>query len=160
MEVLFLLEFILDCMTRYKYQKLIFMIEMQVSIEHESHSKHEIARNKVEEAVLANPSVVSNLESDILVRDSNIVPADSLACNNEECHLDDSCKCDDFQNKAKPEYGRSITNQVCHCNGESSFSVEGLSDHICYSGAIPFSGNISIRSDSSTASMHSFAFPM
>ncbi|KAJ9554142.1 hypothetical protein OSB04_018187 [Centaurea solstitialis] len=45
--------------------------------------------------------------------------------------------------------------------GESSFSVAGpVSGRITYSGPIPFSGSISIRSDSSTTSTRSFAFPV
>lgn len=45
--------------------------------------------------------------------------------------------------------------------GESSFSVAGtVSGRITYSGPIVFSGSISIRSDSSTTSTRSFAFPI
>lgn len=45
--------------------------------------------------------------------------------------------------------------------GESSFSVAGpVSGLITYSGPIAFSGSISLRSDSSTTSTRSFAFPM
>lgn len=45
--------------------------------------------------------------------------------------------------------------------GESSFSVAGpVSGLITYSGPIAFSGSISLRSDSSTTSTRSFAFPI
>lgn len=45
--------------------------------------------------------------------------------------------------------------------GESSFSMAGpVSGIISHSGAIPYSGSISIRSDSSTTSARSFAFPI
>lgn len=45
--------------------------------------------------------------------------------------------------------------------GESSFSAAGpLSGRINYSGPIPYSGSISLRSDSSTTSTRSFAFPV
>lgn len=45
--------------------------------------------------------------------------------------------------------------------GETSFSAVGpLSDPISYSGQIPFSGSVSYRSDSSTTSTRSFAFPV
>ncbi|KAK4260959.1 hypothetical protein QN277_004016 [Acacia crassicarpa] len=132
----------------------------EVCSEPELHSKHEESKNKVEEAVSANP-LANEQNSDILVKDSNFVPADSVACcSKEECHQEGSCKFNDFQNTAEPEDGRSVTSQVSHCNGESSFSAVGVSSHICYSGAVPFSGNISLRSDSSTTSMRSFAFPI
>lgn len=45
--------------------------------------------------------------------------------------------------------------------GESSFSAAGpVSGLISYSGPIAHSGNISLRSDSSTTSTRSFAFPV
>lgn len=45
--------------------------------------------------------------------------------------------------------------------GDSSFSVAGpVSGLITYSGQIAFSGSVSIRSDSSTTSTRSFAFPI
>lgn len=45
--------------------------------------------------------------------------------------------------------------------GESSFSAAGpMSDRINYSGPVPYSGSISLRSDSSTTSTRSFAFPV
>lgn len=132
----------------------------EVCSEPESHSKHEESKNRAGEAVLANPAV-NELDNDILVRDSYFVPSDFVAsCSKKERHQDGSCKCDDFLNTAKPEDGRSITSQVYHCNGESSFSAVGVSSHICYSGPVPFSGSISLRSDSSTTSARSFAFPI
>ncbi|KHG21027.1 Formate--tetrahydrofolate ligase [Gossypium arboreum] len=46
-------------------------------------------------------------------------------------------------------------------NGESSFSAAGpLTGLISYSGPITYSGNLSLRSDSSTTSTRSFAFPI
>lgn len=46
-------------------------------------------------------------------------------------------------------------------NGESSFSSAGpITGLISYSGPIAYSGNLSLRSDSSTTSTRSFAFPM
>ncbi|KAK8260065.1 hypothetical protein V6Z12_D13G097500 [Gossypium hirsutum] len=46
-------------------------------------------------------------------------------------------------------------------NGESSFSAAGpLTGLISYSGPIAYSGNLSLRSDSSTTSTRSFAFPI
>uniref|UniRef100_A0A6N2MT17 Uncharacterized protein n=1 Tax=Salix viminalis TaxID=40686 RepID=A0A6N2MT17_SALVM len=46
-----------------------------------------------------------------------------------------------------------------YTDGESSFSATGyLSGLVSYSGPIPYSGSISLRSDSSTTSTRSFAF--
>lgn len=47
--------------------------------------------------------------------------------------------------------------------GETSFSAAdavSISGHITYSGPIAFSGSLSVRSDASTTSGRSFAFPM
>ena len=55
----------------------------------------------------------------------------------------------------------SVASQVQRGGGESSFSTAGpVSGLITYSGSIAFSGSISLRSDSSTTSTRSFAFPM
>nr|XP_043610747.1 uncharacterized protein LOC122582421 [Erigeron canadensis] len=55
----------------------------------------------------------------------------------------------------------ALVNLVHHGQGESSFSVAGpVSGLITYSGPIAHSGNISHRSDSSTTSTRSFAFPI
>lgn len=54
-----------------------------------------------------------------------------------------------------------INKQIKRGEGESSFFVAGpLSDVVPHSGHIPFSGSISFRSDSSTTSTRSFAFPV
>ncbi|KAF9674212.1 hypothetical protein SADUNF_Sadunf10G0104100 [Salix dunnii] len=48
-----------------------------------------------------------------------------------------------------------------YTDGESSFSATGyLSGLVSYSGPIPYSGSVSLRSDSSTTSTRSFAFPV
>ncbi|KAL3501542.1 hypothetical protein ACH5RR_035991, partial [Cinchona calisaya] len=53
------------------------------------------------------------------------------------------------------------SSQVQRGDGESSFSSSGpLPGLITYSGPIAYSGNISLRSDSSTTSTRSFAFPI
>ncbi|XP_043715692.1 uncharacterized protein LOC122664072 [Telopea speciosissima] len=50
---------------------------------------------------------------------------------------------------------------IQHGHGESSFSAVGPpSASISHSGPIPYSGSISLRSDSSTTSTRSFAFPI
>lgn len=55
----------------------------------------------------------------------------------------------------------TVPSQVQHGRGESSFSMAGpLSGLITYSGPIPYSGSLSHRSDSSTTSTRSFAFPV
>ncbi|KAK3039782.1 hypothetical protein RJ639_027095 [Escallonia herrerae] len=55
----------------------------------------------------------------------------------------------------------SALRQVHRGEGESSFSVAGpASGLITYSGPIAYSGSISLRSDSSTTSTRSFAFPI
>ncbi|CAK9177522.1 unnamed protein product [Ilex paraguariensis] len=55
----------------------------------------------------------------------------------------------------------SIASQVQRGGGESSFSTAGpVSGLVTYSGSIAFSGSISLRSDSSTTSTRSFAFPI
>lgn len=56
---------------------------------------------------------------------------------------------------------QSFSSQANGGFGESSFHVSGsIPGLISYSGAVPFSGNLSIRSDSSTTSTRSFAFPV
>ncbi|KAI9168866.1 hypothetical protein LWI28_003049 [Acer negundo] len=55
----------------------------------------------------------------------------------------------------------SVSSQAHGGIGESSFSVSGsVPGLITYSGPIAFSGNLSVRSDSSTTSTRSFAFPV
>ncbi|KAG9448548.1 hypothetical protein H6P81_008513 [Aristolochia fimbriata] len=50
---------------------------------------------------------------------------------------------------------------IQHGLGESSFSgARSLPNSVAHSGHIPYSGSISLRSDSSTASARSFAFPI
>ncbi|KAM0015163.1 putative protein BREAKING OF ASYMMETRY IN THE STOMATAL LINEAGE [Helianthus debilis subsp. tardiflorus] len=55
----------------------------------------------------------------------------------------------------------AMINQLHRGEGESSFSVAApVPEHITYSGPIAFSGSTSLRSDSSTTSTRSFAFPI
>ncbi|KAJ0094635.1 hypothetical protein Patl1_16635 [Pistacia atlantica] len=55
----------------------------------------------------------------------------------------------------------SVSSQVRNGIGESSFSATGpISGLITYSGPIAYSGSLSLRSDSSTTSTRSFAFPI
>lgn len=56
---------------------------------------------------------------------------------------------------------RLVSSQTPHDIGESSFSaVDPLASLVTYSGPIAYSGSISLRSESSTTSTRSFAFPM
>ncbi|KAM6571950.1 hypothetical protein CsatA_016030 [Cannabis sativa] len=55
----------------------------------------------------------------------------------------------------------TVSGQFHYSHGESSFSAAGpMSGRINYSGPIPYSGSVSLRSDSSTTSTRSFAFPV
>ncbi|KAL4347064.1 hypothetical protein GQ457_17G015280 [Hibiscus cannabinus] len=68
-----------------------------------------------------------------------------------------------FGSPSKPEDGvdQPFSNNLQRGNGESSFSLAGpVTGLITYSGPIAYSGNLSLRSDSSTASTRSFAFPI
>ncbi|KAG6585259.1 hypothetical protein SDJN03_17992, partial [Cucurbita argyrosperma subsp. sororia] len=57
--------------------------------------------------------------------------------------------------------GRLISSQTAHDSGESSFSaLDPLASLVTYSGPIAYSGSISLRSESSTTSTRSFAFPI
>lgn len=56
---------------------------------------------------------------------------------------------------------QSVSSQFHSGLGESSFSAAGsFPSLISYSGPVAYSGSISLRSDSSTTSTRSFAFPM
>lgn len=56
---------------------------------------------------------------------------------------------------------QTVSSRFQYSQGESSFSAAGpLSSLINFSGPIAYSGNISLRSDSSTTSTRSFAFPV
>ncbi|WCJ35782.1 18S pre-ribosomal assembly protein gar2-related [Euphorbia peplus] len=68
------------------------------------------------------------------------------------------------QNSSRPEDTGTepFSCQLQYCEGESSFSAAGvpISGLISYSGPITYSGSLSLRSDSSTTSTRSFAFPV
>ncbi|CAK9142468.1 unnamed protein product [Ilex paraguariensis] len=71
------------------------------------------------------------------------------------------------ESKKEPNHGDmvsdnvSLANQVQRGEGQSSFSMAGtMSGLITYSGPIAYSGSNSLRSDSSTTSTRSFAFPI
>ncbi|KAJ1412099.1 hypothetical protein SESBI_20740 [Sesbania bispinosa] len=146
----------------------------QVSVEPELHSQSEDSNNMVEEAVLASPALVltvgeSNSASVVLENRSITYQFDPSApadCGKKECQQAGSCKCNETQHTSKlvelQSDDQTITSQVRHSLGESSFSavVGPVSSRISYSGPVPYSGSISLRSDSSTTSTRSFAFPV
>ncbi|KAJ1400870.1 hypothetical protein SESBI_29169 [Sesbania bispinosa] len=146
----------------------------KVSVEPELHSQSEDSNNMVEEAVLASPALVltvgeSNSNSVVLENRSITYQFDPPApadCGKMECHQVGSCKCNETQHTSKlvelQSDDQAITSQIRHSLGESSFSavVGTVSSRISYSGPVPYSGSISLRSDSSTTSTRSFAFPV
>ncbi|KAF3431629.1 hypothetical protein FNV43_RR26360 [Rhamnella rubrinervis] len=84
----------------------------------------------------------------------------------EECPQTVVCGCCETQNMAIVEDlisgSQPVSSRFQYGLGESSFSASSgpLPSHINFSGPIPYSGNISHRSDSSTTSTRSFAFPV
>lgn len=77
--------------------------------------------------------------------DSNFIKQGAAAANNENGNLDNL----------------SVSNHFPRGEGETSFSASApVSGLITYSGPIAYSGSISLRSDSSTTSTRSFAFPV
>ncbi|XP_044490202.1 uncharacterized protein LOC123214481 isoform X2 [Mangifera indica] len=81
----------------------------------------------------------------------------------EECSLNGDSKQNGTADTSKLEYAPrlSVSSQVPNSVGESSFSATGpTSGLITYSGPIAYSGSLSLRSDSSTTSTRSFAFPI
>ncbi|CAF1920006.1 BnaC02g35230D [Brassica napus] len=63
--------------------------------------------------------------------------------------------------KAQEKFSSVSTKTSQGLFGETSFSAaEPVSGHITYSGQIVFSGSLSVRSDASTTSGRSFAFPV
>ncbi|KAI4314050.1 hypothetical protein L6164_026993 [Bauhinia variegata] len=110
-------------------------------------------RNKIEEAVLASPSKGDSKP------ENGSIPCefDPSACSKQDCDQVGGCKCGEPQNMPVPANGQLDRQSL----GESSFSAIGaVSSRISYSGPVPYSGSISLRSDSSTTSTRSFAFPI
>lgn len=82
---------------------------------------------------------------------STFVESPSRAVKNENIH----------EPKNQSRDVTNLSGQVQRGEGESSFSSSGpVSGLITYSGPIAYSGSISLRSDSSTTSTRSFAFPV
>ena len=133
-----------------KFLYLRFVFYMQVSTEPED------SKNKTEEAVSGIPALsLSGDEPNSDVRVSDSIQQNGSISGKEESH----------QNMSEPGDGKSddeaVLSQIHYSLGESSFSAVGpVSGRINYSGPVPYSGSISIRSDSSTTSTRSFAFPV
>ncbi|KAE9605610.1 hypothetical protein Lal_00025557 [Lupinus albus] len=149
-------------------------VDEQVSHEPESHSQSIESESVVDEAVLTSPTlalavVESNCDTMLPEKGSIIYmlnpPVLGALCGKDECHQDGGCKCKDTHDTSEPVdeklYDEVISRQIHNSLNEPSFSaVDHGSRHISYSGHVPYSGSISLRSDSSTTSTRSFAFPV
>lgn len=161
-------------------EKMIILIYMQVSStgESELNSNPEESEDRAEEAVSTGPLALAMNESngDTPVGDSTLgngsnssrvdhpAPAPAASAKEESDQVG-GLKCDASQTSSEPADGKvddqTITSHVRHSLGESSFSSVGhVSNRISYSDPVPYSGSISLRSDSSTTSTRSFAFPV
>ncbi|CAL0315266.1 unnamed protein product [Lupinus luteus] len=146
----------------------------QVLDEPESLSQSLESENIVDESVLTTPTLApaivdSNSDTVLLEKvsftDMLNPPVPGAACGKVECQQLGDCKCKETQDTSEPADGKSndvaILSLVHDTLGESSFSGVGHgSSRINYSGPILYSGSISLRSESSTTSTRSFAFPV
>ena len=126
-----------------------------------------------------NGSPVNELVYNSKVENGSITfDFDSLApaaSGGEECPEIGDGECLETQNTSKLEEGISdahtVSRQLQRGRGETSFSAVGCGEEsfsavgplgslINYSGQVAYSGSVSLRSDSSTTSTRSFAFPM
>ncbi|XP_038706613.1 uncharacterized protein LOC120002096 isoform X2 [Tripterygium wilfordii] len=90
-------------------------------------------------------------------------PAAPTASSREECPRNSDSEPFPTLNLSGIEDAKSrlVSSQAQDSYGETSFSATGpLSGVITYSGPISYSGSLSLRSDSSTTSTRSFAFPV
>lgn len=140
----------------------------EFSDEPEYVSKFLFLKKNVEEGVSAEPAL------GLAVEESNSDGTTSLSYHFEHSALADCGKKDSHQlpvsncnvtpHTFRPLEGHFVqgeSSQIRNSLGEASFSAAGpVSGRISYSGSIPNSGSISIRSDSSTTSTRSFAFPI
>ncbi|CAL0318174.1 unnamed protein product [Lupinus luteus] len=149
-------------------------VDVQVSHEPESHSQSIESESIVDETLLTSPTlalavVESNCDTILPEKRSFIYmlnhPVPGAACGKDECHQDGRCKCKETHDTPEPVGEKSNDEvklrQIHNSLNEPSFStVDHGSRHISYSGHVPYSGSISLRSDSSTTSTRSFAFPV
>lgn len=119
--------------------------EESANILHAKESKNDTLSD-LEEETSADPAIESNHNND---------RADNSSDNgNQENQAPD-------QNIPKVHDSRVCSFQDQQSLGETSFSrTSTVSGLITYSGHIVYAGNLSQRSDSSTTSSRSFAFPM
>ena len=160
------------CVRKEIIQKVMYVIYLQVSGELESRPRSVESKNTTEQAVLASGTsalAVDESSADSILLENGTFsyvfdPSAPAACGKEECRQVGGCKCDQTQTSRPLDGvadGQVVTCQDHHGLGESSFSAVGpVSGRISYSGPVPYSGSISLRSDSSTTSTRSFAFPM
>lgn len=135
---------------------------LQVASEPEFHSQSEKSKNEIEDAVLSSPASESNIDihdtSSFLQENGSITHrfdhSASGTSGKEESSQVSDCNCGQTQNADVKSDDYGVTNQVHQRLCELSFSSIG------YSGPLPFSGSISLRSDRSIDSTWSFAFPM
>lgn len=140
-------------------------------------SASEKAHDKSEEASLASPDGVSALSESTkistaekssynsMVETGSITfdfDASAPGARGKEEPLGDSQRIETpGMSRLEDAPRQSVSSQFHSGLGESSFSAAGsLPSLISYSGPVAYSGSISLRSDSSTTSTRSFAFPM
>ncbi|XP_027346214.1 uncharacterized protein LOC113858015 isoform X2 [Abrus precatorius] len=126
----------------------------------ELHSQRDKLKNTIEDAATLELTVAeSNI--DILDSGSKLQQEngsitnqfdDSVCgtCEKQALCKVDGCNCCQTQNAPMKSNGQNQAHR----------SFSSISSRITNSGAVPYSGNISFRSDSSTASTRSFAFPI
>ncbi|MED6133132.1 hypothetical protein PIB30_025608 [Stylosanthes scabra] len=125
----------------------------QVSGKLELHSQSVESENTAEEAVLASHTLASEVDES---NGDGVSPSAIAACGKDE--YSESQR---FRPLEVVAENQVATSQDRYGLGESSFSVVGpVSGRISYSGPVTYSGSISLRSDSSTTSTRSFAFPV
>ncbi|KAI9105128.1 hypothetical protein K1719_022844 [Acacia pycnantha] len=147
----------------------------QVSSEPELPSMPKESEDRVEEAVSTSALAAEESKGDASdagmpenggVTSQSDPPAAAAASAKEESdQVGGEPKLDDAHNSSesvyvKPDDHQAVTSHERHGLGETSFSAVGrVSSRITYLDPVPYSGSISLRSDSSTTSTRSFAFP-
>ncbi|KAL4280965.1 hypothetical protein GQ457_03G011530 [Hibiscus cannabinus] len=89
--------------------------------------------------------------------------SDSSAPTNSKDEGCPNLDCEPLETGGAPKLTANLpfSTNLQHGNGESSFSAAGqVTGLLSYSGPIAYSGSLSLRSDSSTTSTRSFAFPI
>ncbi|KAL4384456.1 hypothetical protein GQ457_15G004500 [Hibiscus cannabinus] len=129
------------------------------------------------------PTLVSPVFASVSEESSSSCPVSEVSNDNSKlesgritCHFDSSARTSNKDDRShdldgephetgsKPKLEDAVdqpfSSNLQRGNGESSFSLAGpVSGLITYSGPIAYSGNLSLRSDSSATSTRSFAFP-